>query len=521
MGEKYELFKNMTDKMPAMGNNFLTIKSQLQDMVKDPFSIARRLNDLENAQSSLGAWYLSLQSQPLFIDYMRAMDPDEDWKNKQANIFQKIYATVVNFIMSFIKDYDNVGSVLSKDVEIKSTIDVWIARGMEWAELIKEMADESFTPKTGIRVDINILPANQLAAGSVNALMLAIVAGRAPDVGLGVGSGDPVEFAIRDAVVDLSQFDDFEEVSKRFLENIFIPYRFRGGVYALPETMDISILFYRKDTISKLGIKIPDTREELYAYVLPALYQNGMQFYYPHDFSHFIFQHGGDYYTPDGRKSALDTPEAYQAFKEYTEIFTSYGIPVTASFYNRFRQGIMPMGIGNFSLYMQLSVAAPELAGRWGIAPLPATRKPDGTIDRSNGALAGQCDIILKQSKKQQEAWEFLKWWTSEPVQTQFARELEAIIGAEARWNTANVESFTRLSWKPEDLSVIQEQWKWAKEIPVVLGGYYTGRYITNAWNSVVISGANVRDALENAVKEINRELRMKQEEYGIFDSQR
>jgi ABC-type glycerol-3-phosphate transport system substrate-binding protein len=246
-----------------------------------------------------------------------------------------------------------------------------------------------------------------------------------------------------------------------------------------------------------------------------------MQFYYPADFTQFIFQHGGDYYTPDGKNSALDKPEAFRAFQEYTELYTSYGIPVSANFFNRMRSGEMPIGIGGYNLYMQLSVAAPELAGKWGIAPLPGLKKADGTVDRSNGALAGGCDIIMKQTKFPEESWEFLKWWSSTPVQTKFARELEALVGAEARWNTANVEAFTSLSWKQEDIKVIKEQWKWAKETSVVLGGYFTGRYLSNAWNSVVISGANLRDSLENAVKEINRELRMKQEEYGVYDSQR
>ena len=74
------------------------------------------------------------------------------------------------------------------------------------------------------------------------------------------------------------------------------------------------------------------------------------------------------------------------------------------------------------------------------------------------------------------------------------------------------------LDWNAGDLQVIREQWKWAKESPVVLGGYYTGRYITNAFTNVVIAGSSsVRDALEEAVKEIDRELRNKQEEYGVF----
>ena len=64
---------------------------------------------------------------------------------------------------------------------------------------------------------------------------------------------------------------------------------------------------------------------------------------------------------------------------------------------------------------------------------------------------------------------------------------------------------------------MIEEQWEWAEETPVVLGGYFTSRHLTNAWTSVVISGMDVREALEQAVKDINRELRMKQEEYGVI----
>ena len=77
---------------------------------------------------------------------------------------------------------------------------------------------------------------------------------------------------------------------------------------------------------------------------------------------------------------------------------------------------------------------------------------------------------------------------------------------------------FQSLDWEEGDLAVLGEQLKWATETPVGLGCYYTTRYVNNAFNSVVVSGKmTVRDALENAVKEINRELKMKQEEYGVF----
>jgi ABC-type glycerol-3-phosphate transport system substrate-binding protein len=527
---KYNLMRSFTDGNNAMANNFLTIRAQLENMIRNPFSIARRMGDLTSSQESLSNWYLQLQESPLVIDRFTLGNPGEKWVGKRSNVFQRFIVTMKLFFSSFFKDYDNVGSILADNIEIDETINVWIARGTEWAEAIKELADESFTPNSGIAINVNVLPGSQLNAGNVNALMLSITSGRAPDVALGVDVTSPVEFAIRDAVYDLSKMPGFNEVRSRFVNALFTPYEYNGGVFAIPETMNFNVMFYRKDILGQYGIPLPQTRRQLYDHVMPALYQNGFEYYHGglsnsaggnKDFTQFMFQNGGSYYTEDGLRSALDTPEAYRAFKEYTELFTNYGVPVVANFYQYFRTGIAPIGIGDFGLFMQLSVAAPELAGKWGIAPLPGVEKvnTDGTsyIDRTAGSITAQGAIIMKQSTKPEASWEFLKWWSSEEIQARFAREVEALIGAEARWNTANKKAFESLSWKTDDLAVIEEQWLWAREVPVVLGGYFTDRHLANAWNTVVISGGEVREALEKAVKDINRELRMKQEEYGVI----
>ncbi len=517
MEYKYTLTAGMSEKTPGMANNFLTISTQLKSMLKDPFSIAKKVGDLQNSQRNLSDWFLSLRSEPLVIDHFQVGNPDEEWKSKTSNFFQRFAVTMKQFIVSFSKDYDNVGGVLSDDVVITDTITVWISRGTEWAEVIKEMADEDFTPKTGIAINVNVLPASQLNAGNVNALMLSITSGKAPDVALGVDITSPVEFAIRDQVYDLSKMEGFDEVKSNFVDAVLTPYEYMGGTYAIPETMNFNILFYRKDLLSRFGIDIPNTWADMYEYVLPALYQDGLQFYFGRDFTQFLFQNGGEFYKDNGMKSALDTPEAYTAFKEYTELFTNYGVPETANFYQYFRSGIMPLGVGDFNMYMQLSVAAPEISGKWGIAPLPGHIDENGEIDRTAGGLTQQGDIILKQSTKPEQSWEFLKWWSSDDVQTRFAKEVEAIMGAEARWNTANKNAFLSLSWNDDDIETIMKQWEWAEETPTVLGGYMTSRHITNAWTSVVMSGMDVREALERAVKDINRELRMKQEEYGVI----
>src|SRR5262249_20500711 len=201
-------------------------------------------------------------------------------------------------------------------------------------------------------------------------------------------------------------------------------------------------------------------------------------------------------------KSALGTPEALAGFQEWTELYSNYKIPQQANFFTRMRTGEQPMGVANYFVYIQLSTAAPELTGRWEMRPMPGHRCGEiapstgqlvpcppgtepGTVVRAGGGT-GQAAGIFRQSRPKGGAWEFVKWWTGKDPQQRFGGELEALIGVEARWNTANLEALQALPWPKADIASILEQWRWFREPPVVLGGYFTGRHILNAWNKVV-----------------------------------
>jgi len=515
MRYKVELINEITETRPAIINSFMQIIIDLQSMIDSPDRIPRQLRDLHSYQSNLSTWYLSFQDQPLAIDYFLYGNPQATWVNERANIFQIIGGVFENLFYSFIKDYDNIADFADIGDDKEVVIDVWVGRGQEWAETLKRLAEDEFTPNKGIRLRMNVLPATQLNVGGVNALMLAITAGNAPDVALTVSTITPVEFAIRDGVINLARFDDFEEFSKNFLPGILIPFEYRGGVYGLPETMEFRALFYRTDILEKIGIGLPDTWDDVYNFVLPVLYQNNLQMFIPNDYTTFLYQHGGSYYTDDGMQSALDTPEAFRAFRQHTEVYTHYGVPIFADFYNRMRTGEMPIGITGFQDYIRIMVSAPELTGRWSIAPVPGIEQPDGTINRSVSGIAVDASIILSQSENQDESWEFLKWWLSTDTQVIYARDIESIVGSTARWNTANINAYDMLPWDNRDLEIIRNQWEWAKDIPNVLGGYFTGRHINNAWNRVVLGGMNPRDSLELAVESINMEMEIRQEQYG------
>ena len=529
--ESADLLASISSETTSMENNYRQIIDQLLFFAEDVDRIPKALSDLDNAQSNLGTYISTIEKCPMAMDYLMLSSPDVTMDIATSNFFQRMAVTGENFLASFTKDYDSVGLIVDdagKNAET-TVLNVWIARGTEWGEILKELADEDFTPRTGIVINLHVLPTGQLSTGSVNTIMLSVASGTAPDVALSVEYNLPNEFAFRDAVADLSRFPDFEEVTRNFYASSLIPFKYNGGVYALPETMDFTVMIYRQDVLAELGVQLPETWSDLYQKVLPRLYENNMSFSLPVDtsvssnspgalrgFTMLLLQMGGDYYQGEGEASGLDTPEAYRAFKAWTDMYANYEIDAESNFFTRIRTGTMPIGIGNFTTYMQLMTSAPELYGRWSIAPVPGTEQADGTVKHTVGTTAATADIILSQSEKKDAAWEFLKWWSSEETQTRYGRELEAILGMGARWNTANVNAFYSLPWDARHERVIRAQMDAAEEQMIVPGGYFTGRHIINAWNRVCINNENTRDALEKAVKDINKELHNKRVEFGL-----
>lgn len=204
-----EILSQITNRKAATENSYRSIIDTLRGFSADVDTIPKALDELEGAQTSLGNYITSLNTSPLSIDYLEVMSPEKEFKVEESNFFQKFYVSAANFFLSFVKDYDAVG-VTQEDGE-NTVLEVWVGRGSEWGEILKEMIDEEFTPATGIYVNLNVMPSSQLTTGGVNVLMLSLNSGTAPDVALSVDYNLPSEFAFRGAATDLTQFEDYGE----------------------------------------------------------------------------------------------------------------------------------------------------------------------------------------------------------------------------------------------------------------------------------------------------------------------
>ncbi len=493
----------------------LSLAQLLEEFAMEPeTAIQSRFSAFRDYISAMGTAIQSLSESKLAIDYLVIKESDAAWPVDRETVFQRIGHEFRALAASFTTDYNAVGNVYEKGEQV---LEVWILAGRDQSNALKAMIDDDFTANTGIQVNLKLVEAA--------AVMSAVVAGDGPDVLLTAAQAEPVNYALRGAAEDLTQFADFQEVIGQFAESAYTPYQYDGGVYALPETQTFSVLFYRSDILEELGLSVPQTWQELVD-MLPTLQHHNMEIGLPDvmsknstDLSAFysiMYQKGVSLYTPDGYAS-LDQEGAIEAFEYYVQFYTNHDQPKEYAFADRFRSGEMPIGIASFSLYNTLAVFAPELKGMWSFAQIPGTVQEDGGVDHTSYS-SGTCSMMLKieDPETKQNAWEFLKWWSGTQTQTRFGREMESILGASGRYATANTEAFQNLAWSQKEMQVLTQQREQTASNREVPGGYYTTRQIINAIRKVVNDSDIPRETLLDYNQAINDEIVKKREEFGL-----
>ncbi|MCF7754482.1 extracellular solute-binding protein [Paenibacillus xylanexedens] len=488
---------------------------QLEDMAARPETVPKRLDTFKINVGGLGTWILSVREQPITLDYLVVSPPGESLPKAEASTAQQVKHELGAYVASYTEDYDSIGNVEQK----KDAITVWITTGRDQAQVLKGMIDDSFTPDTDVSVQLRLVPPN--------ILLPATLSGEGPDVAMQMGEDIPVNYAMRNATADLSQFPDFEEISGRFRESGLTPYRYNDGVYALPEQQHFPMLFYRKDILNELGLEPPKTWQDVYN-AIAVLQKHNMEFYLPIEdtlnnanlvpnstFAMLLYQNDGTFYTEDQKKSALDSEISMDAFKRWTQFYTNYKFPLKADFPNRFRTGEMPIGIADYTTYNMLTVMAPEIRNLWDFTIVPGTQLPDGSI-RHEVASATSAVMMLENADNKEAAWKFMKWWTDDQTQIEYGREMEGLMGAAARYPTANIEALKQLPWPVKDYQNLEKQWEWVQGIPQLPGGYFTGRHLDNAFRKVVNANENPREALSDYVLYIDDEIELKRKEFNL-----
>lgn len=553
----------------------------------------------------------------------------------KEGFFKGIWDSIVRFYYSFVIDYSEIGSLnTGKDSDLEEIeIDVWMTLGRDQANVIRKLIDNDLSKRVfningrPVHIAVNL----KLTGGDV--LLKAALAGVGPEIAINVDSSLPVNYGLRGASLDLVEAygDDYfkwvdgqmtiegEIVEKGkgngyFHSSSIRQFAFDGSVYAVPEKQIYMTMFVRTDIMQTLygtnwEESVPQTWDEVRS-MMTDLQTDSLQFYLPVNesgasalnpaFVTMLYQNGGSLYAKDNKSTGLLDSEAMDTFEYWTDFYTKYSFPKFASFTNRFRSGEMPIGISYYEMYNTLAVFAPEIRGNWAFYPIPGTKHeitadetpemqtlrdryyipgatyPYTVIDHTSVASGSAAIIIAKNAHEsediKQASWAFLRWWSSDVIQSSFGKEMEGILGSSARHTTANYMAFQNLAWPKEDQDMLLQQWGvkstvldtqvrikdhdvnaylskgknafsttaqeflnytdyiWdvdasgtyhiygVLEIPQIAGSYITGREVENAYRAVINNNYNAKETLYKYAQNINNEIDRKRAEFNLDD---
>lgn len=489
----------------------------LDKCIEKPSRIPKYVSQIKDNISTISTFICDYRDQPLEVDYIELASADREFSSLKANPFKQLGFRFEAFLGSFTEDYTTLSDI---DTSGDDVINVWVNLGRDQALVVKELVENEFAQlHPEIPVSVNLV---------VGGVVEATLAGKGPDVALFLGGEFPVNLACRGLLVDMSEFYDFEDVMRSYQKDAAVQYTYDNGVYGIPLTQNWTMMFYRTDILTELGYtELPRTWDDMID-MLPGLQRNhlGIGLILPatnvaaateagHTFAALMLQSGMNYYNDQQTRTMFDTVPAIQCFEKWTDFYRDYKFLQTYDAYSYFRTGQYPIVIANYSFGNQLTVAAPEIKGLWDFTVMPGTLSADGTLNHASNS-GGSGAIIFNKVKNKQNAWDFVKWFCSASVQTEYGSDLEGLLGQMGRYEASNVKALKQLNWSGKEMDRLLAQWEVLDEIPVLPSSYAVTRNIMNAFRETVNSNENPRDTLMYYNSDMNDEIKRKRENLGL-----
>ncbi len=401
-----------------------------------------------------------------------------------------------------------------------NTLQVWY---VGWTNEISTVAQSiiasQFSAKTGINVQIE--PVNW--GDYYNKYLLSLASRDTPD--LFVLGTETVDFGLRGGLVDLAKFkpEEFAKMEKEIFGSLMGPFSFRDTRFGMPVSIDAMVAAYRQDILNDMGLDIPKEWNDIKKWQPKALSQNRtFGFYYgsaqyASEWGAYtlVTQNGGQFFNRDGFSSALDKPESIKGFIEYISLFKDYKFPLAGVGIAPFVSGDWLMITDGIWLYPNLLQHAPQLKGKWKLDLLPGTKKDDGSIHHGSYA-SGIVMGISTYSKQKEEAWQFLKWFSTTDTQANIANAIfEQIPGT--MWLPANKESFGKLKIEDYARQTFYDQLTHSEPAPYAINVAVLYRYIQFAVDKCILKDVDAKEAILEAAKDMNNEMARRKKEYSRF----
>lgn len=244
----------------------------------------------------------------------------------------------------------------------------------------------------------------------------------------------PAEFATNKVLVDITDRVT-PEMNKGILPGAWTTVEYKGQRYGMPWILDTKYLFYNKDMLAKAGIaEPPKTWDELAAdaktikdkgiLATPIAWSWAQAEAAICDYTTLVSAYGGKFLDDSG-KPAFQTDGGLKAL-QYMVQTVKDGVtnPNSKEFLEEDVRRVFQNGEAAFALnwtYMYNMANDPKeskVAGKVGVVPAPGVA---GVSQAS--AVNGSMGLgITTTSKHPDEAWKYIAFMTSQPVQNAYAK---------------------------------------------------------------------------------------------------
>lgn len=247
-----------------------------------------------------------------------------------------------------------------------------------------------------------------------------IDAGSAPDI-IQMDQYKFPNLVIDQQVQDISQY--VKDKESDFIASAWNVVTYGGAQYAVPQDSGPVAMMYRKDLFEQYGIEVPKTWDE-YVDAAKKLHEANPDVYIaqfsPNEEEMFlqdIYQAGGSYLDNDGEKwkVTINDKETTAAVAErWQELFDNGLLKTeqmwTPEYWSDVNAGKIATIIRASWFPVLLQENAPDLAGKWAVAPTPSD-SGDGPYANTGGSV----DAITTLCKHPAEAAKFITWLNSNP----------------------------------------------------------------------------------------------------------
>jgi multiple sugar transport system substrate-binding protein len=320
-------------------------------------------------------------------------------------------------------------SVRAEDITI-SYSDWQLAQDI-WGKSLREAIADFERQNPGIKVEPEPVALGQRDVKFTT----AIRAGKGPDVfALDV---NPIKQYIKEGwVKDLTPFIE-KEGGKQWLSDFYpvslTPVTEEGKVYGVPKNMVAMVMVYNSQLFKEAGIKSTPKNWKEYREACKKLTratkaggpvdQWGVAFVlakacFDLRFSVVLRGFGGDFLTPDWKHSALNTPEAKEAFNYVVDLILKDKVMppgVSQVDCNEARRLLAhkktAMKIGTMWSITEVSGMNPELDG-WKVLEMFPIPQKEGTKSKIRSTLYQKSICMNPNTKHPEAAWKLIKFLT-------------------------------------------------------------------------------------------------------------